>query len=344
MDRLSRPTLVDVARLAGVSVSTASMALRGNPRTAASTRTTVQAAARKLGYTPDSSARGLRARRTGAIALVVPHSSDHVFSHPYFLALLNGIVDRCNRAGMLLTIATSPVEHDEETAYLRVLRSRSVDGVIVASAPVADRNVLQLAARGYPAVFIGRYPDGSQVDAVGVDDRGGVILATDHLIEVHGRTRIAHLSGPRTSLSSLDRLDGYRASLARHGLVAAEELIVEADYDRAAGELACRRLLEHGVAFDAIVAGNDDAAVGAIQALREAGRTVPQDVAVVGFDDGIVAGVVTPPLTTVRQPVRELGAAATDRLLELIAEPTAAARHLEYPVELVVRSSCGCAG
>lgn len=337
-----RPTLVDVARMAGVSVSTASMALRGHPRTAAATRQTVREAAEMLRYVPDSSARGLRARRTGAVALVIPHSSEHVFTHSYFLSLLNGISDRCNQAGLMLVLSTSPLEHDEETPYLRILRSRAADGVIVASARLADRNVLQLAASGFPAVFIGRYPDASRLDAVGVDDQGGGLLATDHLIEAHGRTRVAHLGGPRSALSAVDRVEGYRTSLARHGLVFREELVVEGDYDQVSGEAACRRLLDAGVGFDALFAANDDAAIGAMRALVAAGLHIPRDVAVVGFDDGLLAGVVTPPLTTVRQPVRELGAAAAARLLELLADPTSPPCRLEFPVELVVRQSCGC--
>jgi DNA-binding LacI/PurR family transcriptional regulator len=342
IERPARPTLVDVARVAGVSVSTASMALRGHPRTASATRQAVREAADKLRYVPDSSARGLRARRTGAVALVIPHSGEHVFSHPYFMSLLQGISDRCNEADMMMLLSTSPIEHDEHTPYLRVLQSRAADGVVVASARLADRNVLQLAASGFPAVFIGRYPDAAAVDAVGVDDRGGALLATDHLIEVHGRTRIAHLSGPRSSLSALDRAEGYRTSLARHDLVYREALVVEGDYDQAAGEGACRRLLETGVTFDGLFAANDDAAVGAMRVLSAAGLRVPEDVAVAGFDDGLLASVVSPSLTTVRQPVRQLGATAIDRLLGLIAEPASPARSEELPVQLVVRASCGC--
>jgi DNA-binding LacI/PurR family transcriptional regulator len=177
------------------------------------------------------------------------------------------------------------------------------------------------------------------VDAVGVDDRGGSAMVTTHLIEAHGRRRIALISGPSTSLSALDRAEGYRLSLGRHDLVHREGLVVEGDFDQAAGEAACRALLARGVPFDGIVAANDDAAVGAMRVLSEAGLRVPQDVSLVGFDDGPLAGVVTPSLTTIRQPVRDVGAAATERLLELIADPSIGARQREFPVQLVVRAS-----
>lgn len=338
-----RSTLRDVAKVADVSVSTASMALRDDPRIAATTRSRVREAATLLRYVPDSQARSLRVRRTGNLGLVIPHSSEHVFSHQYFLALLDGIVERSNQAGAMLVLSISPREGDERTPYLRILHGHAVDGVIVASAPPRDRNVLQLAASGYPAVFIGRYPDSASIDAVGVDDRGGAMLATDHLIEAHGRQRIGYLRGPQDALSAEDRLDGYRTSLARHGLPYREELVLQSDYDQAAGAAACERLLAAGVGFDGLVAANDDCAIGALQVLRAAGVRVPDEVPLVGFDDAPFASLVTPALTTVHQPVRDLGAAATARLLELLsAEPGAVATRSLLPVSLIRRASCGC--
>lgn len=321
------------------------MALRDDPRIAEATRTRVRDAARKLRYVPDSQARGLRVRQTGKVGLVIPHSSDHVFSHQYFLALLDGIVARSNEGGAMLVLSISPQEDDEQTPYLRILHGHAVDGVIVASAALRDRNVLQLAASGYPAVFIGRYPDSTSIDAVGVDDHQGALLATDHVIEAHDRRRVGYLRGPLNALSATDRLDGYRTSLARHGLPFHEELVVQADYDQAAGEAACARLVGSGRPFDALVTANDDCAIGALRALHRAGLRVPDDVAVVGFDDAPLATVVTPALSTVRQPVRELGYVATHRLLELIAtEGRTPAEQRILPVELVARASCGCGG
>lgn len=338
-----RPTLRDVARVAGVSVSTASMALRDHPRIAEATRVRVHDAARLLRYVPDSQARSLRVRRTGNLGLVIPHSSEHVFSHQYFLALLDGIVARSNEGDAMVLLSISPREDDERTPYLRILQGRAVDGVIVASASPRDRNVLQLASSGYPAVFIGRYPDSASVDAVGVDDRTGALIATDHLIEAHGRRHVGYLRGPRNALSAADRLDGYRTSLARHGIAYREELVVQADYDQPAGEAACDRLIGTGVVFDALVTANDDCAIGALKSLRRAGMRVPEDVALVGFDDAPLAAVVTPTLTTIRQPVRDLGYAATDRLLDLIAaeRPLPAVQSI-LSVGLVPRASCGC--
>lgn len=337
-----RPTLQDVANIAGVSVSTASMALRGHPRTAAATQEAVREAATKLHYVPDRRGQGLRAQRTGVVALVVPHSSEHFSTHPYFMQLMNGIQEPLNEAGLMLMLSTSSLERDTTTPYLRVLQSRAADGVIVASARQADRNVLQLAAAGFPAVFIGRYPDSEEITAVGVDDRNGGEMATDHLIETHHRSRVAHIAGPRDSSSGLDRLDGYRLSLGRHGVPYDQALVVAGDYDGEAGERACERLLDGGKGFDALFVCNDDAAVGAMRALKRRGLRVPADVALVAFDDGLLAPVVSPSLSTIHQPVRDLGLHAASRLLELLDDPTLGAEQTELPVDLVVRESCGC--
>ncbi len=337
-----RSNLRDVARVAGVSISTASIALRNHPRTALATREAVHAAAEKLGYVPNSLGRGLRARRAGAIALVIPHSGEHLATHPYYLTLLYGIIERCNLADLALLLSTSPAEKDEASAYLHILQSRAADGVIVASAALGDRNVLRLAASGFPTVFIGRFPDQVQLETIGIDDRLGALLATDHLIEAHRRSQIAYLAGPMDALAAVDRLDGYRTSLARHGLVFREELVFRGNFDRESGEATCRELLASGVRFDAIFAGNDDMAGGALGVLRDGGIRVPEDVPLVGFDDLLLAPVLSPALTTVRQPVHDLGWAAASRLLELLADSSAEAHQSLLPVELVLRRSCGC--
>jgi DNA-binding LacI/PurR family transcriptional regulator len=319
------------------------MALRGDPRTAEGTRLRVRQAATTLGYVPHSLGRGLRTRRMGSIALVIPHSGGHVVSHPYFLELLAGVAEVCTELDWMLQVSISRRELDEDTPYLRVIRSRAVDGVIVASAALEDRNVLQLWASGFPSVFIGRYPYDHRIDAIGVDDAGGAREATDHLIEVHGARRIAYLAGPANTISAVDRMEGYRTSLARHGIVYREDLVIHGDYDQASGERACRDLLSRD-GFDAIMTGNDEMAIGALRVLRGAGIRVPEDVPLVGFDDLSAASIVTPPLTTVHQPVRELGAAAATRLISLIETPEQPASQVLLPVSLVVRRSCGCTG
>lgn len=343
-DARPAPTNKDVARLAGVSPSSASMALADHPRVAEATKEAVRRAAAQLNYVPNSAGRALRAQRVGAIALVVPASSAHVFSHPFFMAVLQGITSVANDHDLALMLSTAAGEagENEAEAYLRILRGRRADGVIVAAAAMADRNVAQLISSGYPVCVIGRTPDDPDVVSVGVDDRGGAERATLHLLREHGLRRVAHVTGPLDHRSAADKLEGYRAALSHELVPYDERLVARGDYSQESGFAACTALLDSGTRFDGLFAANDEMALGALEALRSAGVTVPGDVALVGFDDVGLARVAYPRLSTVRQPMVEVGQRAAERLVALLDGRAPAPRHLELPTEVVVRDSCGC--
>lgn len=334
-------TLKDVARLAGVSAATVSMALSDHPRISDRTKAVVRSAAEKLNYVPNSLGRGLRSQRVGSIALVVPQSSQHVFSHPYFMEVLQGISEVTNAHDLTLIVSTAPPE-DEDRAYLRLLHGRRADGMIVAAAAIRDRNIDRLAFSDCPLVLLGRYPRDPEVPTVGVDDHRGAELAVAHLAERHHRRRIAHIAAPTDHQAGLDRLQGYQAALGRCGIVYDQGLVVEGDVSEESGEQAARSLVAAGVEFDALFVGNDEMAVGAIRALAAGGRRVPDDVAVIGFDDVRLAAVVRPALTTIRQPMRDTARLAATRLLDILDGQSPEPRQLVLPTELVVRSSCGC--
>lgn len=335
-----RRTLRDVARLAGVSVSTASMALAGKSRVSDSTKQAVQAAAAALSYVPNSSGRALRARRVGAIAVVVPHTSHHVFTHPVFMDLLEGITDVANEHELTTILSTAPAEDDEAPAYLRILRGAQADGVIVASASVHDSNVDRLASE-YPLTLVGRRPHRGSLHCVGIDDLGGSYAVTNHLLDVHGHRRPAHIAGPLDHQSAIDKHEGFRAALAEAGIPYDPALVVESDYSQEGGYTAAVQLLD-GDPPDAIVAANDQMAFGAIEALRERGLDAPRDVAVVGYDDIGLARVMQPRLTSVRADLVEVGRLAAERLLELVRGERPSAVQRELPTHVVIRSSCGC--
>ena len=330
-------TLKDVARLAGVSTATVSLALADDDRISQATKETVRRAATQLNYVPNSLGRGLRSQRVGSIALVVPQSSGEVFTHPYFMEVLEGVSEVANAHDLMLAVSTAPPDGGDR-AYLRLLEGRRADGVIVASAAITDRNVDRLASSGYPVAFLGRYPRDPDLCAVGVDDAGGAAAATTHLIDQHGRGRIAHVAAPLGHQAGLDRLDGYRTALGRRGIPYDERLVVEGDVSEASGELATLQLVESGLDFDAVFAGNDEMALGVVRALERAGSPAP----VVGFDDIRLASVVKPNLTTVRQPMRETARLAAERLLDMLAGRPVDPRQVVLPTELVVRDSCGC--
>jgi DNA-binding LacI/PurR family transcriptional regulator len=340
---VGRCTLKDVAHLAGVSVTSASMALAGNPRVSAATKDAVRVAAMKLGYVPHSAGRALRSRRVSAIAVVLPHSSQHVFSHPTLTALLDGIVSVAADNDLSTILSTSRTEEDEASAYRRFMNRREADGVIVASAAVADANVIGLARSGYPIVIVGRAPHVARATAVSLDDCHGGQAATRHLLEAHGARRIAHISGPLGHQSAQDKLTGYRNALMASAIAPEPALEVEGDYSDESGSRAVEDLVRRGTPFEAIFAANDQMALGAREALQAIGLSVPGDVLLVGYDDIPLARYVEPALTSVQGDMAGVGSLAALRLLELIGGRLPDQPVTLLPTELVVRNSCGCA-
>jgi DNA-binding LacI/PurR family transcriptional regulator len=339
---IRRCTLKDVALLAGVSVTSASMALSDSPRVAEVTKEAVRLAATKLGYVPHSAGRALRSRRVSAIAVVLPHSSRHVFSHPTLTALLDGVVSVAADNDLSTILSTSRTEEDEASAYRRFMNGREADGVIVASAAVADANIIGLARSGYPIVIVGRAPHVARATAVSLDDYHGGEVATRHLLEAHDVRRIAHISGPLAHQSALDKLSGYRNALMASAIAPEPSLEVEGDYSDESGARAVEELVRRGIPFQAIFAANDQMALGAKEALQAIGRSVPGDVLLVGYDDIPLARYVEPALTSVQGDMAEVGSAAAHRLLELIGGRSPDEPVTLLPTDLVVRRSCGC--
>ncbi len=336
-------TLEGIAELAGVSRSTVSRVINDHPAVRAAVREQVRQIIRETNYQPHAAARSLVTHRTRIISVIIPESVTKLFSDPFFPLLLYGITETCNAQGyhLMLSLFNGPTEQGE--TYRRIIGSSRLDGVIVASAHVDDVIFRRLLQDNIPFVIVGRYPD-ERGHCVDVDNAGGARLAVEHLIRL-GHTRIATITGPQTMTSGIDRLLGYCEALAAHGIVADSSLIIEGDYTEDCGYAGAQQLLAR--APTAIFVASDIMAIGALKALREAGRQVPQDIAIIGFDDVPIASAVQPALTTVRQPIRQLGAAVADLLMELLAnppEPGSAGRRRVLPTELVVRQSCGAAG
>jgi DNA-binding LacI/PurR family transcriptional regulator len=330
-----------VAGRAGVSVSTVSLALADSPLITADTKRKVREAAAALHYRPSALGRALQSRRTNSVALIVPHSSQHVFGHLYFMDILSGVNEALNAADMTLVLSTTKSEVAEEEAYAKVLHSQLVDGVILASAALNDKNIASLQLSSFPFVFIGRYPLDPGVRTVSIDDEGGALQAVWHLIW-HGHTRIAHISGPLAHLSSVDRLAGYRRALTEAGIELRPEYCWEGDYSEEAGRAGTRALMALDEPPTAIFAANDETALGVFEALRAIGRRPGIDFPVVGFDDLRFARLIEPALTTVHQPMRELGSAAAQLLLALLNGRPIDGLQVRLPTQLVIRSSCGC--
>ena len=339
----ARVTLADVARLAGVSKASASMALADSARVAGETKERVRRAASELGYVPHAAAAALRSQRADAIAVVLPHVAQHVFSHPVFIDLLEGISAAANELDLSVMLSTARSAEDETSAYSRIIRGRQAAGVIVAAASVHDRSPSDMQRAGYPVVVIGRLPRSSAVASVGIDDVGGAKAAVRHLIEVHGTRRIGHVSGPLDHQSAIDKRDGYVGALAQAGLSMNPRLFFEGDYEEASGRRAAMALLPHLEPGDAIFFSNDQMAIGAMEEWRRAGLRVPEDVRVVSYDNHPMSRHASPPLTTVGADMVGVGDRALRQLHRLIGGETELAP-IEFPTGLIVRKSCGCLG
>ena len=335
-----RVTLRDVAAVVGVTPAAVSMALRGSSRIGKDTTERIRVAAHELGYVTNSAGRALREQRSGAIALVVPNTSQHVFGHSYFMHLLVGVSEVSDTHAAPVIISTNVESEHGVNAYERVLRSQLADGAIVASAAAQDRDLEGLVASGLPVVLIGRSVSLPDAVWVGVDDVAGGELATRHLIETHGAQRLVHVSGPLEHQSALDRLEGCRRAAAAAGLP--EPAVSTGDYGEESGVGAARQMLEQGLGGDAVFAANDEMAYGLMTELARHGVRIPEDLQLVGFDDFGLARVTPPGISPIRVPAEEMGGRAASELFALMAGHEPEARHVVLPVELVARESCGC--
>jgi LacI family transcriptional regulator len=337
----ARVTLADVARLAGVSKTSASMALAGSSRVADETKVAVRRAAAELKYVPHFAASALRTQRADAIAVVLPHVAQHVFSHPVFIELLEGVSTAANELDLSVVLSTARSAKDESSAYSRITRGRQAAGVLVAAASVHDPNPSQIHEAGYPVVVVGRPAKGG-VTSVGIDDIGGAVAVVKHLIEVHGVKRIGHISGPLDHQSAIDKRDGYVRAMAEAGLTLDPRLFFEGNYEEASGRDAARALQPHLQPGDGVFFANDQMAIGAMEEWRNADLHVPQDIRVVSYDNHPMARHAVPPLTTVGADMIGVGAKALQQLHRLI-EGESELAHIEFPTALMVRESCGCA-
>ncbi|NJP50769.1 LacI family transcriptional regulator [Streptomyces sp. SBST2-5] len=338
-----RPTLEEVAARAGVGRGTVSRVINGSPRVSEATRAAVEAAVAELGYVPNTAARALAANRTDAIALVVPEPETRFFAEPYFSDMLRGVGAALSDTEMqlLLTFAGSDRKRQRLAQYLAAHR---VDGVLLVSVHADDPLPDMLDRLDIPAVISGPRSADESLTSVDSDNYGGARQAVEHLLG-RGRRSIAHITGRLDVYGAQRRIDGYRDALREAGHEVDELLIEPGDFTEEGGRRAMAALLERRPGLDAVFAASDVTAAGARHALREAGRTIPGDVALVGYDDSAIARHMDPQLTSVRQPIEEMGRSMIDLLLTEIADRRPAVsrglerRHVVLPTELVERSS-----
>jgi len=337
-DSINKLTLEEIARLAGVSRSTVSRVVNNHASVRTAVRERVQQVIRETSYHPDPAARSLAGRRSGIIGLVVPRAIQFLFTDPYYPRLMQGITQSCNNNDYILSLFLFHTEDDEQKIATRVLRNQLVDGVIVSALPIDHPLVEQLLIHQLPFVMVGRPSDSPEVNFVDVDNVAGAYSAVSHLICL-GYRRIATITCPPNTTVGQHRRQGYVNALNDRGLSVDESLIVEGDFTEQGGYLAMRRLIPHRP--EAVFVGSDTMALGALRALRQIGLVVPRDMAIVGYDDLPSAAVSDPPLTTVRQPIRRLGAQAVENLLDILNNGPYPPRRVVTTTELIIRESCG---
>lgn len=334
-DAAGRPTVHTVAARAGVSIASASRVLNGVGGSAETIRRVREAAA-EVGYVPNAIARSLQSQRTGLVALAVED-----IGNPVYVAMMRAIEAVVAESGRQLLVHATGGRVDNETALLRRLPNRYVDGMIISPIRITEDHLDALVDSPVPVVVVGLVPDGAPVDNVATDSRTGVALAVDHLVAA-GRQRIGFLNGPLDTVPGAARDAGFRAALARHGIDLDERLIEVGDFQYEAGRQAAVRLLSR-TRPDALVCANDLIAVGALHALLVAERRVPQEVALVGMDDTDLARMTFPQISSVSLGSATRGRRAAELLLERMADPDLPPRRVQVAPQLVVRASSATA-
>ncbi|MDH7485874.1 MAG: LacI family DNA-binding transcriptional regulator [Anaerolineae bacterium] len=330
-------TIRDVAAAAGVSYQTVSRVINRRPDVAEETRRRVWQVIEELGYQPSAIARSLVSKRTHTLGLITADFSDY-----FFTQVIVGAEAEARKQGYFFMLCSTERNPDDEPEYFRLLTERQVDGILFArpSTEEDSRHILSLLRAEVPLVTTAYWLPGEKLTVVDVDNVDGGRQATECLIEL-GHRQIGMITGPAGWKSVNDRSEGYRLALERAGIPFDASFIEYGDWSYQSGYEAMRRLLQKAPPITALFAQNDRMAIGAMRALSEAGRRIPDDMAVIGYDDIPAAAYCHPSLTTIRQPMQQVGEIATRLLIELINDPATERKEVLLKTELIRRETCG---
>lgn len=326
-------TIKDIAQIAGVSPSTVSRALNDSPLIREETKARIREIAAALGYERNELARGLVKGASKALGLVVPD-----ITNPFFAEIARGVSDVAHAQGYGVLLCTTEEDLTREAEYLRFLRRKRVDGLVLSTATIDDPNLPELLYSSIPFVLVSRLSQGLGVPYVVGDDKAGARLAVEHLIQL-GHERIAFIGGPANVQSSRDRMEAYQEVLKEHGLTIYTNWAVFANFTQAAGRKAAQKLLRGRIRPTAIFAANDVIALGVIEAAEDLGLSIPQDLSLVGYDDISYASLPRIQLTTVAQPTYEMGRIAAEYLLAVCEGKEQEKLQRVLPPRLVVRKT-----
>jgi LacI family transcriptional regulator len=336
-------TVYDVARVAGVSTATVSRVIRGSTLVSQDTRERVLAVIDALGFVPDANAQGLSNRRKNIIGLVglerggteIDVEQSSVLFIDQIVHAAEGVL-RGTGFSLLLTFGSRGEEFEQRVRAL----SGKVDGLLLAEEIMPAGELRELASR-IPLVVIAGRRDETALDVVVADNVTGMTAVVGHLLRQHRYRRLCFVAGPKDAPDARERQNAFEAAVSA-GRDAVIDQVIYGDFSEGSGAAAARVLLGRTSLPEAVVCANDQMAIGVLRGLQREGIRVPRDVAVTGFDDIYPSRLVDPPLTTVSQPVREIGSRAAQRLLDRIGQRELPASAQQLPTSAVIRASCGC--
>ena len=326
-------TIKDVAREAGISYSTVSRVVNNKEYVKPATRQRVLEAMEKLGYQANLQARSLAGGRTNVVGLLV-----HDIASPYTGELIRGIDDVLAANDYELMVYTTHRRKNQEPKFVATMARGLTEGLLIVLPVQAEKYIENLRERNFPYVLIDQNSEDSQAPSVTSANRQGACDAVEHLIGL-GHRRIGVITGWMDIAGARDRLAGYKLALAKHNIPFDPDLVIEGDFTPPSGYIGTEKLLNLNKPPTAIFPSNDDAAAGALDAIKNGGLRVPEDISVIGFDDVPMAANLSPKLTTVRQPIEEVGKIATQMLLNIINNPELEREHIVLPTKLIIRES-----
>lgn len=326
-------TIKDIAKLAGVSITTISKVINHKDHDIGKdTKNRVLEIIKQYNYRPNALASGLITKKTGTIGLLVPDISNAFFSE-----VIQAVENTAMQYGFNVILCNTDDNEEKELEYLNVLRDKRVDGIIFISTFISNhRGIDELADNGMPLVVVDRSIDNALIKVVQLDNESGGYAAAKHLIQ-HGHTRVGCITGPLQNRSARDRYEGYVKALREAGIAFEDKYVYEGDYRITSGETAAQALLKEGVT--AIFACNDMMAYGVYRAARDLGLQIPEDLSVVGYDDIYLSEILSPPLSSVRQPTYEIGAASASILIDMINGVEVKEKRTDFKADLSIRKS-----
>lgn len=331
--------IIDVAQKAKVSPATVSRVLNGSPLVTEKTQAKVLQAIRELNYTPNAMGKQLRSRKTMTLGVVVRD-----IRVSYNAEIIKGIENTANGLGYKILICDSQNEKEKELELLSLLHNRTVDGLILVTPQLNDQEIGAIADEGYIIGLIGRRIEHPEIPCSFTDNRRIGREVVEHLVE-EGHREIAFLSGYDDAIDSIERLEGYKDGLAEAGLPYRQELVENGNFSEDTGYEAFKRLRAGNPSFTAVFAANDEMALGAYKACAELEITIPDQMAVVGVDNLRITNYVNPKLSSVEQPLYDMGALLAEKLiLQIKGDDESGVQLVQIRSRLVIKGSSGKGG